>query len=56
MWFTEDAIANWCPAKTGARGRPTKYSNVAIETALFLRQIFHLRVGRDSCKNSQNPI
>ncbi|WP_167087138.1 IS5 family transposase [Massilia frigida] len=42
MWFTEEAIAQWCPAKTGARGRPTKYSNVAIETALFLRQVFHL--------------
>lgn len=42
MWFTEKAIAQWCPAKTGARGRPTKYSNVAIETALFLRQVFHL--------------
>ncbi|KAB8037181.1 transposase [Janthinobacterium aquaticum] len=42
MWFTEEAIAEWCPAKTGARGRPTKYSNVAIETALFIRQVFHL--------------
>jgi hypothetical protein len=42
MWFTEEAIAQWCPAKTGARGRPTKYSNVAIETALFIRQVFHL--------------
>ena len=36
MWFTEEAIAEWCSAKTGARGRPTKYSNVAIETALVL--------------------
>lgn len=42
MWFTEEAIAQWCPAKTGARGRPKKYSNVAIETALFIRQVFHL--------------
>jgi hypothetical protein len=42
MWFTDEAIAEWCPAKTGARGRPTKYSNVAIETALFMRQVFHL--------------
>ena len=42
MWFTEEAIAEWCPAKTGARGRPTKYSNVAIETALLIRQVFHL--------------
>lgn len=42
MWFTEEAITEWCPAKTGARGRPRKYSNVAIETALFIRQVFHL--------------
>jgi hypothetical protein len=42
MWFTAEAIAAWCPAKTGARGRPTKYSDVAIETALFIRQVFHL--------------
>lgn len=40
MWFTEEAIAQWCPAKTGARGRPTKYSNVAIEAPLFIRQVF----------------
>ena len=42
MWFTDEAIAEWCPAKTGARGRPMKYSNIAIETALFMRQVFHL--------------
>ena len=42
MLFSEEAIAEWRPAKTGARGRPTKYSNVAIETALFIRQVFHL--------------
>jgi hypothetical protein len=42
MWFTEEAIAQWRPAMAGARGRPIKYSDVAIETALFLRQVFHL--------------
>jgi hypothetical protein len=42
MCFTEEAIAQWRPARTGARGRPMKYSDVAIETALFLRQVFHL--------------
>jgi len=41
-WFTEEAIAEWCPAKTGARGRPRKDSKVAIETVLFIRQVFHL--------------
>jgi Transposase DDE domain len=42
IWFTEDAIAAWRPAKTGARGRPQEYSDVAIETAIFIRQVFHL--------------
>ncbi len=30
------------PAKTGSRGTPQEYSDLAIETALFIRQIFHL--------------
>jgi hypothetical protein len=33
IWFTEDAIANW---------RPVEYSNHAIETAMFIRQVFKL--------------
>ena len=42
IWFTEEAINNWRPAKTGARGRPQEYSNIAIETAMLIRQVFHL--------------
>ena len=42
IWFTEAAIAEWHPIKTGARSRPQKYSNLAIETALLVRQVFHL--------------
>ncbi|MBK6616965.1 MAG: IS5 family transposase [Nitrosomonas sp.] len=42
IWFTEAAIAEWRPTRTGARGRPQEYSNLAIETALFIRQVFHL--------------
>src|SRR3984957_460465 len=42
IWFTEEALAAWRPAKTGARGRPQEYSDLAIETALFIRQVFHL--------------
>ena len=42
IWFTEDAITHWRPARTGARGRPQEYSEHAIETALLLRQVFHL--------------
>ena len=41
IYFTEEAIADWHPAKTGARGRPLKYSDIAIETTLFIRQVFH---------------
>ena len=42
IWFTEDVLAAWRPAKTDARGRPQEYSDLAIETALFIRQVFHL--------------
>jgi hypothetical protein len=42
IWFTEEAIAEWHPVKTGARGRPREYSDIAIETAGFIRQVFHL--------------
>jgi hypothetical protein len=42
IWFTEEALAAWHPAKTGARGRPLEYSDLAIETALFIRQVFRL--------------
>ena len=47
IWFTEEALAAWRPAKTGARGRPQEYSDLAIETALFIRQVFHLRATPD---------
>ncbi len=33
IWFTSEAIAAWRPAKTGARGRPQEYSDLAMETA-----------------------
>ena len=42
IWFTEEAIAHWRPAKTGGRGRPVEYSDHAIETAMFIRQVFKL--------------
>jgi hypothetical protein len=37
-----EALAAWHPAKTGARGRPQEYSDLSIETALFIREVFHL--------------
>ena len=42
IWFTDAAISEWRPAKTGARGRPQEYSDHAMETAILIRQVFHL--------------
>jgi len=42
IWFTEEALAEWRPVKTGARGRTCEYSDISIENALFIRQVFHL--------------
>ena len=42
IWFSQDAIDAWTPGKTGTRGAQPIYSDIAIETALTLRVIFHL--------------
>jgi len=42
LWISDDAIQNWEPQQEGRRGGQLRYSNVAIETALSLRLIFHL--------------
>ncbi len=42
VWFTEEAIQAWTPEGTGMKGRPQKYSNLAIETCLFLRMVYSL--------------
>jgi hypothetical protein len=42
IWFSEESITNWRPAKTGGRGRPQEYSEHAIETAMLIRQVFKL--------------
>ena len=42
VWFTEEAIQSWVPENTGKKGRPQKYSNLAIETCLFLRMVCSL--------------
>jgi len=34
IWFIEEALVAWHPAKTGARGRPQEDSDLGIETAL----------------------
>jgi hypothetical protein len=42
IWFTQDAVDNWRPAKTGGRGRPVEYSDHTIETEMLIRQVFKL--------------
>lgn len=42
IWLTEEAIEQWHPVKTGSRGRPRMYADHAIETAILIRQVFHL--------------
>ena len=42
VWVSPEAIATWEPADVGTRGGQRKYSNLAIETALTLRLLFHL--------------
>ncbi len=34
VWVTPEALAAWQPPRTGQRGRPRNYSDVAIETGL----------------------
>ena len=42
IWLSPEAIAAWEPDGAGTRGAQRKYSDVAIETALTLRLLFHL--------------
>ena len=42
IWLSPAAIAAWKPEGTRTRGAPPKYSDLAIETALTLRLLFHL--------------
>src|SRR3954447_19109122 len=40
VWVTPEALAAWHPPRTGQRGRPRDYSDVAIETGHLLRLAF----------------
>ena len=42
IWLSRAAIPAWKPEGTRTRGAPPKYSDLAIETALTLRLLFHL--------------
>ena len=40
VWVTPEALAAWHPPKTGRRGRPPRYADIAIETGHLLRLAF----------------
>jgi len=40
VWMTPEAIAAWTPPKTGRRGRPQAYADLAVETGVMLRLAF----------------
>lgn len=40
IWFTKEAIDEWHPIKTGARGRPLVYADHAIETAILIPSVY----------------
>jgi len=42
VWVNEDVLEAWTPPKTSRRGGQRRYSDLAIETALTLRLLFHL--------------
>jgi len=42
VWLSRDAIDAWTPPKNGKLGGQPIYSDIAIETSLTLRLVFHL--------------
>ena len=44
IWLSPAAIAAWEPDRAGTRGAQRKYSDLAIESALTLRLLFHLPI------------
>ncbi len=42
FWIDEEAIAEWKQNKQGKRGRPRRFSDLAITTALMVKRVFSL--------------
>ena len=42
LWISDEAIDQWSSHTYKGRGRPHKYSSLAIETVLFIRLLFKL--------------
>src|SRR5688500_4772611 len=41
IWFSEEAVAAWPAAPRTTPGGQARYSDLAVETALILRAVFH---------------
>ena len=41
IWFTDEAIAAWRAVPRTTPGGQARYSDLAIETSLILRAVFH---------------
>ena len=41
IWFSEEAVAAWRAAPRTTPGGQARYSDLAVETALILRTVFH---------------
>ena len=44
LWFSPDARAAWGVRPSGRPGGQQRFSDLAIQTALTLRLVFHLRL------------
>ena len=42
FWIDEEAIAEWKQNKQGKRGRPRRFSDLAITTALMVKRVFSM--------------
>ena len=42
VWLSSEVVAAWTPRQSGRRGGQRRYSDLAIETALTLRLLYHL--------------
>ena len=43
LWFNEAAVARWYKAvRTGQRGAPRRYADIAVQCGLVIREVFHL--------------
>ncbi len=48
FWIDEEAIAEWKKNKQGKRGRPRRFSDLAITTALMVKRVFSMPL--EPCK------